>query len=101
MAPTDKEIKVIALAKLLRDRKSYLNEIKDKNTEVQQLREESIKKSSDLNLNNEETILRELKDLIPMIETKIKEVKEDLKNVCNGDTNEVINRLLSEADLLD
>lgn len=101
MAPTDKEIKVIALAKLLRDRKSYLNEIKTKKTEIQQLKGQPANESSGLNFSNEETILHELEDLIPMVDSKIEEIKDDLKSICDGDTNDVINRLLLEADSLD
>ncbi|KAG0688405.1 hypothetical protein C6P40_001014 [Pichia californica] len=100
MSPTDKEIKVIALARLLQDRISYIHEAKEKKEELDKLKTEAKIKPEEekLNLTNEEIILKETQDLIPLVEAKIKEVATDLRNESNEENNEVINRLLSEAD---
>lgn len=103
MSPTDRDIKVIALARLLQDRTSYINEIKEKKEQIEQFKKQKKDEASDgeFNLTNEEIILKETEDLIPLVEDKIKEIKADLRASLNGETNEVIDRLLAEADSLE
>lgn len=103
MSPTDRDIKVIALARLLQDRTSYINEIKEKKEQIEQFKKQKNDEASDgeFNLSNEEIILQETEDLIPLVEDKIKEIKADLRASLNGETNEVIDRLLAEADSLE
>lgn len=103
MSPTEKDIKVIALARLLQDRTSYIKEVKEKKEQIEQFKKQKEEETSDMefNLANEEIILQETEDLIPLVEDKIKEIALDLRASLNGESNEVIDRLLAEADALE
>jgi hypothetical protein len=102
MSPTEREIKVIALDKILQDRISYINEVSRLEQELKELKEQEINNDKDdfdpNTVENAEIILQEIKDLVPLAEEKIKEIADDLRNILNNDSNEVIDRLLSDAD---
>ncbi|GAV30483.1 hypothetical protein PMKS-003997 [Pichia membranifaciens] len=100
MSPTDKEIKVAALARLLQDRTSYIQEVEDKEKQLKDTNKQDGKNKNLYSDFNVEIILQETKDLIPLVEAKIKEVADDIRGITNGESSDVVNRLLSEADHL-
>ena len=100
MSPTDKEIKVAALARLLQDRTSYIQEVEEKEKQLKDIKKQDGKNKNLYSDSNVEIILQETKDLIPLVEAKIKEVAADIRGITNGESSEVVNHLLSEADHL-
>lgn len=98
MTPTDKDIKAAALARLLQDRTSYMHEVEEKEAHYKILKEQDGKDEVASSDPNTAIILQETKDLIPLVEAKIKEVADDIRTVVSGEPDDMISRLLSDAD---
>lgn len=77
MAPTQLEIKVKALKRLVKEEGYYQQELKDQEAHVAKLKEDKSVDSYDL--KKQEEVLDDTKRLLPTLYEKIKEFKEDLK----------------------
>ena len=96
MAPSQKDIKTVALARLLQNRTLFIKEAEEKKEELEKLKSDVASKEQ-FNISNEEVILKETQDFIPLNEAKIKEVAEDLRSILNGETNDIIEQLFKEV----
>lgn len=99
MAPTEREIKIIALGRILKCQTSYIEEVATKERELEEMKSKGTGQLLEPHtLKNAEVILQETRDLIPLADYKIKEIAADLRSIVKGDRNDVIDRLLAEAD---
>lgn len=98
MSPTDKEIKVAALTRLLQDRTTYIQEVGEKEKRLKDINKHDGKNKRSDSDSNAEILLQETKNLIHLVEAKIKEVAADLRGTPNGESGDAVNRLLYEAD---
>ncbi|CAI2029550.1 hypothetical protein SEUBUCD646_0H02960 [Saccharomyces eubayanus] len=76
MAPTQLEIKVKALKRLVKEEGYYQQELKDQEAHVAKLKEDKSVDSYDL--KKQEEVLDDTKRLLPTLYEKIREFKEDL-----------------------
>lgn len=77
MAPTQLEIKVKALQRLVKEEKYYLQELKDQQKHVKKLKEDSSVDKYDL--KKQEEVLNDTERLLPTLYVKIKEFMDNLE----------------------
>lgn len=99
MSPTEKDIKIIALSKLINDHEAYVKELEEMESQMKQGNEEAEKNQKPAEDVNAEIILEETRKLISLAKLKIKEVVDDLRSfLSDAETNETVQNLLSNAD---
>ncbi|KAL3231402.1 Tubulin-specific chaperone A [Nakaseomyces bracarensis] len=77
MAPTQLEIKVKALQRLVKEEKYYLQELKDQQKHVKKLKADSSVDKYDL--KKQEEVLNDTERLLPTLYVKIKEFMDNLE----------------------
>lgn len=102
MSPTEREIKILALDRILQDRTLYINEVAQLKQELIKLKgEQTTKGEQDSDghiISDTEDILQETEELVVLSEEKIEEIANDLRSILNNDNSELIDKLLSQAD---
>ena len=82
MAPTQLEIKVRALQRLVKEEQFYQQELKDQTEHVEKLKKE--KDVDPYDLKKQVEVLEDTQRLLPTIYKKIEEFKEDLQDYMEG-----------------
>ena len=82
MAPTQLEIKVRALQRLVKEEQFYQQELKDQTEHVEKLKKE--KDVDPYDLKKQVEVLEDTQRLLPTIYKKIEEFKEDLQGYLEG-----------------
>ena len=81
MSPTQLEIKVKALQRLVKEEKYYLQELKDQKKHVDELKADSSVDKYDL--KKQEEVLADTERLLPTLYVKIKEFQDNLEEYLN------------------
>lgn len=105
MAPSEKQIKVSALSRLLKDKHLYVEELKEHEQYVKVLEEKLEADAADEETKYIHKSAVQIKDeterMIPSVNSKIKEVLDDLKSLLSSDSegiDENISKVMAHAE---
>lgn len=98
MSPTDKEIKILALKNILRQRKGYDSEIEEREDQLKESEMHQNEENYDAQLHESmKKIHDEVITLRNLCNVKVREIAADLRESSGEETNESIELLLQEA----